>query len=113
MRVGKALKGRLGLVDGHEVMNPAANVKTSLKERGVYDSMRVFLVKCAFIFGATVKRLTSNEPPQPANLLTAEAIQLACRASVDNMLAATVKNFGVVMNCAAPVYADAPVEKKS
>ena len=28
---------------------------------------------------------------------------------MDNILAATVKYAGVVMNCAAPVYADAPV----
>ena len=41
----------------------------------------------------------------------AEATQLAWRASVDNILAATVKYAGLVMNCAAPVYADAPVGK--
>lgn len=55
--------------------------------------------------------LTSNALLQPANLLTAAATQLAWRASVDSMLAATVKYAGVVMYCAAPVYADEPVEK--
>ena len=58
-------------------------------------------------------RLTSNALPQPAYLLTAEATQLAWRASVDNILAATVKYAGVVMYCAAPVYAEAPSEEKS
>ena len=58
------------------------------------------------------KRLTSNGPYQGAFLLTAEATQLAWRASVASMLAAAVKRTPDVMSFAAPVYADAPVGKK-
>ena len=42
----------------------------------------------------------------------AEATQLEWRASVASILAAAVKTTGELMSCAAPVYADAPVEKK-
>ena len=42
------------------------------------------------------ERLTSNGPYQVVPLLTTAAIQLAWRASVDNILAAAVKNAGEV-----------------
>lgn len=58
------------------------------------------------------KRLTSNGPYQGIFLLTAEATQLAWRASVDSILAAAVKSTRELMSFAAPVYADAPVEKQ-
>ena len=58
------------------------------------------------------KRLTSNGPYQGIFLLTAEATQLAWRASVDSILAAAVKSTRELMSFAAPVYADAPIEKQ-
>lgn len=39
LRVGKVWRPREGLVDGHEVVNLAANVKASSALIGVYDSM--------------------------------------------------------------------------
>lgn len=36
LRAGYALTGRVGLVDGQDVMNAAAKVKTSFKSRGTY-----------------------------------------------------------------------------
>jgi hypothetical protein len=57
-----------------------------------------------------IGRRTSRAPLQPANLLTAEATQLAWRASVERTLAAAVRNVLSVMSLAAPVYADTPGE---
>ena len=40
LRGGKAVRPRLGLEDGHQVMNPLASVKACCRERAVYDKFR-------------------------------------------------------------------------
>ena len=39
LRAGKGVRPRLGLLDGHETMNPDASVKACFLEREVYDSL--------------------------------------------------------------------------
>jgi hypothetical protein len=58
-----------------------------------------------------VRERTSKGPlhPEPSlPLLTAEEIQLACRPSVERMLAAAVRKSLLEMRRAAPEYADTP-----
>lgn len=51
---------------------------------------------------------TSKGPLHGETLLTTDAIQAACLASLERMLELTVTRFGLVRFCAAPMYADVP-----
>jgi hypothetical protein len=56
---------------------------------------------------------TSNAPLQPLPFSTALPMKLACRASVERMTAATVRYCLLVINWAAPAYAETPVPSRA
>jgi len=88
LRAGKGVRPRLGLLGGHETMNPFANVKAWFMVREVW-----------------------NAEPQGTPLLTLVDTQAAWRTSVPNILA-DVKVFACeVRSGIAPEYADEPVEE--
>jgi len=90
LRAGKGVRPRLGLLAGHETMNPFAAVKAWFMVREVW-----------------------NDEPQGTPLLTLVDTHVAWRTSVPSILADAAVFAGVVRSGIAPAYADEPTSSNT